>query len=197
MIPQSIHFRWLLKVLIVTFTLALAVILLFTSYVISQFSGTASFPADCIIVFGAAVHGEGDPGPGITRRTATAARLYGEEKVRKIFLTGGKGSETQESEAAVMRKVAMLHGIDPDAIVLEESAQSTWENIEKTKPLTAECQHTVAVSDRYHLARIEYLASKQNWKELETYPADQHASLYFEFKSVLREALAIGYYITQ
>jgi len=158
-----------------------------TIFVISQFDGNAVFPVDCAIVFGSAVHGIGTAGPGITRRVTTAADLYHEGKVQKLFLTGGKGDENKESEAHVMRKVALLQGVDPEDIVLEEQATSTIENIMLTTPLLTDCKSIVGISDRYHLARIAYLG------DIQTYPADKLPTRAFEVRAVLREVAAFLY----
>ena len=166
------------------------------------FRGTASLPADCAIVFGAAVHpvldeeGRGvgsEAGPGITRRMETAVKLYNTGNIKRLFLTGGKGEGMRRSEAEVMRTLAISNGVSPDDIVMEGAAHNTQENIRFTRPLTSGCSGVVAISDRYHLARIQFLALLQGWN-LPTYPAERHATRIFEVRSILREAMAIVYY---
>ena len=187
MIPSRSHLRIVILTIKTSFALGLAVVVLLIGHVISHFDGNAVFPADCALVFGAAVHGIGTAGPGITRRVTTAANLYHEDKVQKIILTGGKGDENKESEAHVMRKVALLHGVDPEDIVLEEQATSTIENIMLTTPLLTDCKSIVGISDRYHLARIAYLG------DIQTYPADKLPTRAFEIRAVLREVAAFLY----
>jgi len=150
----------------------------------------------CGLVFGAAVHGSSQPGPGIARRVETAARLYREGILQHIIMTGGKGSDGVRSEAAVMRDFGIAEGIDPDAIVLEDQARSTWENLVYSRPLTASCSTVIGISDRYHLARIEYLASLQGFRGLQTFPSDISATTAFEMKSLGREVAALLYYIS-
>ncbi|MFA7681520.1 MAG: YdcF family protein [Candidatus Peribacteraceae bacterium] len=198
MIPHKAHIRFLLRAAAVLGTVFCATLLVLTTYVYSQFDGTAGETpiAQCALVFGAAVRSLDEPGPGITRRTLTAVNIYQDGGVERLILSGGKGSATQESEAAVMRKVAMLAGVDPQVIRIEDTSRSTWENLQNSRPLLADCQSIVAVSDRYHLARILYLAHVQGWGDLQTYPAAAHPYWLFEFKSSLREAVAILYYAT-
>jgi uncharacterized SAM-binding protein YcdF (DUF218 family) len=173
-----------------------AVLVTSVIYVFSRFEGDAVFPVDCVVVFGAAVHRAGDPGPGIIRRTETAVELYRQGSTETLILTGGKGSATQESEADVMRGVAMRDGVDPEDIITEGEASSTWENILLTRPLVDEhCESVALVSDRYHLARIELIALLQGWTEFHTYPAERSAGWHFEVRSVMREALGILYYL--
>lgn len=194
MIPGRMHFWLVCKAFLVLSLLCILIVCCLSFYVFLNFRGTSEFSEDCGLVFGAAVHSRANPGPAITRRTKTAARLYREGKLKSIFLTGGKGSEIQESEAAVMRKVAMLDGIDPDDIVIEEKSRSTWENLQNSRSLLRDCESVVAISDRYHLARIRLLARQQQWEEMQTYPADVHAVWPFELKSTVREAFGIIYF---
>ncbi len=192
MIPTKYHARLLVLSVKGALAIGITIIVTFTANVLLNMKGDATFPKDCAVVFGAAVHNVGDPGPGITRRVKTATDLYHEGKVRKIFLTGGKGDDFKESEAHVMRKVALLEGVDPSDIVLEEQATSTIENILYTKPLTLECESIVGISDRYHLARINMLAGMYDWS-IETFPASPTPTRLFELKAVLREVAAFLY----
>ncbi|PIR53407.1 hypothetical protein COU76_01160 [Candidatus Peregrinibacteria bacterium CG10_big_fil_rev_8_21_14_0_10_49_10] len=200
MIPSTAQLRWLRTW---TFRLLLAISFIFAVlmlYIVSQFSGTAgggewqAGTKNCAIVFGAAVWRGSQPGPAITRRVQTAAALYQQGDVQTIILTGGKGTAKLDSEAEVMRKVALLDGVDPDDVVLEEQARSTWENLLFTKDLVGDCSSIVGISDRYHLARIAYLAKLQGWEDLRTLPAGEVPTLLFELKAVAREAVGLVYY---
>ena len=196
MISVSYRFlRGFLSLLLVLMGIATLVFLGSVAYVVSHFSGTASFPVDCALVMGAAVHGADEPGPGIRRRVRTASDLYYEENVQKVFLSGGQGSSEQASEAAVMKKVAMQNGVDIEDIILEETATSTWENLENSRALMSDCTSSVAISDRYHLARIGFIARKQGWDDLQTFPAIRTSSSVFEVRSTVREAFGILYYV--
>ncbi|TSC57137.1 MAG: hypothetical protein Greene041662_1056 [Candidatus Peregrinibacteria bacterium Greene0416_62] len=166
-----------------------------TERIVLAFPGDAVFPVECGLVFGAAVHRSDDPGPGIMRRTVTAARLVHEGKIERLIFTGGRGEASDESEAAVMRSVAMRNGIDPDIIALEEESTSTWENLVYSRPLIKECASIVGISDRYHLARIQYLAEIQGWGNLPVYPADNPPNDAFTLRSMLREVAAMLYYM--
>ncbi len=168
------------------------------TFVVAKFDGDAAFPADCAIVFGTAVRATIDtghgtystPGPGILRRVGEAASLYKQGKVRHLFLSGGKGESMQQSEAAVMRRIAIQDGVPAADITVEDQSHSTWQNLRFTRPLTKGCASVIGISDRYHLARIEVLASLMGWK-LRTYPAEQTAGWQFETESVIREAFGI------
>ena len=177
--------------------LALSIVLgALTFRILHASVGIGALSAECGLVFGAAVHRTDDPGPGIMRRTATAARLVREGRLERLIFTGGKGEASNDSEAAVMRAVAMRQGIDPDLMTLEEQSTSTWENLVYSRPLVADCDSIIAVSDGYHLARIRYMADLQGWGTLPTFPADNPPNGEFLFRSVIREIAAMLYYMT-
>jgi len=193
-IPETFHIRAFKRIALYGGGLIGILLLSTMIYVTLQFDGSAEFPAECGLVFGAAVHRGNVAGPGIQRRVGTAADLYHEGKLDRVILSGGKGSTQQDSEAVVMRRYAMLRGIDPSKIIVEGESRSTLENLKNVKELTANCNGVVGISDRYHLARIEYLAGRVGMSELMTHPADVHAPWIFEVKSSAREALGILYY---
>lgn len=159
-----------------------------------HFDGSAELPADCALVFGAAVYGQSKPGPAITRRVAAAAGLYRDGQVNTLILSGGKGRGVRESEADVMRAFAMELGVPAGDIVTEDQSHSTQENIAHSRNLTSQCSSVVGVSDQYHLARIELLSWRQGWGELQTYPAQDRPPVRSEQRSVLREVFALLYY---
>lgn len=161
--------------------------------------GDAVFPADCGVVFGAAVHPvfdtngkfiSIDPGPGILRRVETAVAFYRAHQLQKLFMTGGRGEGMSVSEAEVMRDEAVREGVLAADITLEEQSHSTEENIRFTRSLTGSCSSVVAISDDYHLARIGWIARMQGW-ELSTAPAQGKPDALFEAQSVIREVGAL------
>lgn len=195
MIPGRTHLLWLERRALEVLRVGVAVYLLLVAHVLVYFPGDqVAFPVECAVVFGAAVRSQGVAGPGIERRVEAAAVLYNEGKVGRLFLTGGKGSAEQPSEAAVMQRVAMRLGVAPEDITLEDQARSTWENIEFTYPKAADCTSVIGISDRYHLARIEYLAERLGWEDFRTLPAGRVPPREFEARAVAREALGFVYY---
>jgi uncharacterized SAM-binding protein YcdF (DUF218 family) len=184
----------------VVFASGLAVLGVFL-FVVSHFSGDARLPVDCALVFGAAVQPlyssgrviDSQAGPAILRRVKAASDLYREGLVKRLYVSGGKGEGMLQSEAEVMRRLAVQEGVKPGDIVKEDHSRNTEENLAFARPLMKPCQTVVGVSDRYHLARIGLIARNMGW-EVETYPAQQHAVFSFEAWSVVREMGAIAMY---
>ena len=170
--------------------------------VLQGMTGSGIDKAECGLVFGAGVVPLRDKngvmvgsvaGPGIQRRTETAARLYTKGKLKRLILTGGKGEGMRRSESAVMRDVAVNAGVDPLDITLEDQSTSTRENLLNSRPLTRDCESVLDISDAFHLSRIHFLAWQQGWN-LPTYPVEETINPRFETWSIIRETLGILFY---
>lgn len=193
----ALLWRGLLLLLIVVASIsALCLLLVGGSYlqVTEHFKGRGTLPVECALVFGAAVYGN-LPGPAIVRRVSTAAALYRNKQIQTLILSGGRGEGNRQSESQVMKTEALRQGVDADDIVIEDQSHSTWENLLYSKNLTSQCSSVVGISDGYHLARIELIAERQGWGELQTIPADEHPTSASEQKSVVRETFAYLYYL--
>lgn len=194
----SVFFRRAVRIAVVCFALLAAGVMISLGAALfavwMYFDGSGELPADCAVVFGAAVFGSAQPGPAVVRRVSTAALYYKEGRINRLILTGGVGEGNLQSEASIMRSEAIRQGVSAGDILVEDRAHSTWENIAYSQNLTSGCSSVVAISDRYHLARIELLSWRQGWGELATIPAMGRPSLASEQRSILREALGILYY---
>lgn len=174
-------------------------LLFVTVYIVirTHFDGSGTLPADCAIVFGAAVYGYDTPGPAIVRRIGKAATLYRDGSINRFIFSGGvgKGSGLSDSEASVMRAEAERLGVRATDIILESNSHSTWENLLFARPLTVGCESVVGISDQFHLARIEFLAWRQGWGTLGTIPSEDRPPAISERASVIREMFAMVYYV--
>lgn len=189
------HGRLLWKVLLGGLVTSAVLFLWSGVYVLMGTDGSAFANAECALVFGAGVKRNGSPSPAVSRRVRAAAELYRNGLVRTIVLSGGKGDIDRPSEASVMRTVALLQGVAPEDILLEESATSTLENLAFSYPMLQGCQGTVfLVSDRYHLARIALLARLMGWRNVSMVGAGEDPPLSTFIRSVAREAVGILYY---
>ena len=74
---------WTLAVGAITLCMPLLSLL----FVLSQFPGNADFPVSCAVVFGSAVHGGSEAGPGIRRRAEAAVDLSEEGEVETLVFT--------------------------------------------------------------------------------------------------------------
>ena len=94
--------------------------------------GTASAPADAIVVLGAAVLPNGTPTQAVRGRVRKAVELYHAGYAPTIVMTGGIGASGY-SEAATMQALAVAQGVPEAAIVIEGAATRTIESAENVR----------------------------------------------------------------
>lgn len=70
-----------------------------------------------------------------------------------IIFTGGDPAGMGASEAAQMADIARAMGLPDEEIVLEESAESTWQNVVHSRPLVGDADVVVVISDALHVRR--------------------------------------------
>jgi uncharacterized SAM-binding protein YcdF (DUF218 family) len=112
-------------------------------------------PAQVIIVLGAGVRPNGEPGDSLRARVRHAANLYHRGMAPALLLTGGQGSDEPRAESRVARDLAIAAGVPAKAIFTETSSTSTRENAMYAAAICREQGWTSAilVSDPYHLWR--------------------------------------------
>lgn len=115
--------------------------------------------ADVGIVLGAAVWGE-RPSPSLRERLDCALQAYRDGYVRYLLVTGGTGEGKTLSEAEVMRAYLIEQDVPEEAILLEEKATSTYENLLFSQEVMDEydLETALLISHDFHLARALYIA---------------------------------------
>jgi uncharacterized SAM-binding protein YcdF (DUF218 family) len=107
-------------------------------------------------------------------------------------------------EAEVMKAVAMANGVPAEAIVLEERASNTYENVAFTNRILAEQNwKTIAlVSSPYHMRRA-LLTWKKVAPDVQVIATPPETSLFYahgrgitleQIRGLLQEYAAIAYY---
>ena len=117
-------------------------------------------PADAIVVLGAAQY-DGRPSPLFKARLDHAVELYHAGIAPRLVLTGGKASGDRTTEAASARDYAILHGVPPEAILMDENSRTTLESIRAVGALLRanDLDDAVFVSDRPHMLRVLRMAA--------------------------------------
>jgi uncharacterized SAM-binding protein YcdF (DUF218 family) len=110
-------------------------------------------PADCAVVFGGHIHGDGSPSAMVRNRVSVACRLWHDSRIRKLILTGTPG------EAQAMYAAARRQRVSDGDLIVERTSFNTAANVEASLLLMRHhglCT-AVAVSDAWHLPRIQKL----------------------------------------
>ena len=114
---------------------------------------------DYVVVFGAAVRGDGQPSAALAGRIASAARWASDHPEAMIVPTGGVGDEGP-AEAKVMKRELIAAGINPARIIKESCARNTLESILLCDALLRErddCWQVVCCTSRHHQWRCGLL----------------------------------------
>lgn len=110
--------------------------------------------ADAVVILGAAVYADGKPGPALLRRVKWGIELIKRGEAQWLLASGGTGGDGP-SEAQIIRRIAVKHGIPHQQILLEERADSTWENAGECAKIIQKqgWRRIILVTDPYHLPR--------------------------------------------
>ena len=115
--------------------------------------------ADVIIVLGAGLRQDGQPGWALTRRANQAADLWHEGIAPYVLCTGAQAEGFPRSEAAACRGLLIRAGLPQQAILMEESSRSTEESAIHSRAILdrLELPRVVLVSDSYHIFRANWI----------------------------------------
>ncbi len=114
---------------------------------------------DCIIIPGARVHANGEPGDSLTGRLDRALELYREGYSERLLCTGGLGrSGVIEAEAA--RDYLTERGVPTSSILLEGRSHTTWENLWYAREEMEQnnLNSCLVVTDPFHTQRAIWMA---------------------------------------
>ena len=116
--------------------------------------------ADVGIVLGASLWND-RPSPALAERLDYAMKLYRDGLFDRFLVTGGldRGG-VKLTEAEGMRDYLLARGVPPDAIVLENKARSTYENLRFSRDIMKEngWRTAVIVTHRFHGSRSADIA---------------------------------------
>ena len=129
---------------------------------ISGWQDTATFEEDAVIVLGCAVEGI-EPSEQLRCRLDTALEYHRQNPSAAIIVTGGQGSNENDTEAAVMARYLIAGGVPEEQILLEDRATSTKENFEySAEILASELPDTSSlcfITSDFHIFRSGKLAA--------------------------------------
>ncbi|MGK9172559.1 YdcF family protein [Yokenella regensburgei] len=177
--------------LVVMGAITALIVIIYNAVAIWQFSKQdQTRHADCAIVAGAGIKGEG-PGAVFKARLDHAIWLYHEGFVRTLILTGGMSPGATRSDAAVAKAYVLANAVPDADILIEERSTVTRENLRYAAELMHRHQLKTAllVSDPLHMLRMRIIAWDnhiESWSSPTTASRYQSGSTRFPF--LLREA---------
>lgn len=143
----------------VTVVLALGVtVCLVTEAVIIRYSfGDPDTEVSYMVVLGAKVRHDG-PSVSLWDRIYAAAEYLEAHPDTVAVLSGGQGQDEPMTEAQAMYEELIMLGVDPDRLLIEDQATSTWENLHYSLEVIEEAagqrpEKLGVLSSEYHLFR--------------------------------------------
>lgn len=158
--------------------------------------------ADAIVVFGGGVGESGSPGNSTIERARYAAGLYKAGYAHKIIFSSGYTYNYNDAEN--MRLIAFSMGIPVKDIILEQKANSTYENVVYSKKILDEnkLNSIILISSPYNMRRVSLVFHKQGrWLKVFYVPVEKNQFYDRTFgiqieqiKAIMHEYAGIAYY---
>jgi uncharacterized SAM-binding protein YcdF (DUF218 family)/glycosyltransferase involved in cell wall biosynthesis len=158
--------------------------------------------ADAIVVFAGGVGESGKAGGGVQERVARAVELYHAGHAPAIVFSSGYVFTLREAE--VMKAIAVANGVPDHAIVLEERAANTHENVVNTNRILAErgWRSILLVSSPYHMRRAT-MSWRKSAPSIAVTPTPSASQFYIhgigasleQIRGLLHEYVAIVVYV--
>jgi len=118
-------------------------------------------PADAIVVLGAAQY-DGRPSPALKARLDHVVELWRNDVSAHVVVTGGKQPGDRFTEATASATYLRAQGIPEQLILREVNGRSSFQSLADSAAFLKQRGFTrvVLVSDAYHAARIQGIASE-------------------------------------
>jgi uncharacterized SAM-binding protein YcdF (DUF218 family) len=131
--------------------------------------------ADAIVILGALVEPDGEPGPDLTERTLHAVRLFQRGLAPYIICTGGYSGD-RLSAAAVACDLAVSQGVPAEKVLLADGSMTTREDAASARDLMLSrgWQTAILVSHPLHLERARLSFESEG---LTVYPSPTNTDL--------------------
>ncbi len=130
------------------------------AYIVAGAENDYAAPADVIIVLGCNPYAPGGgPSLCLSARTQHAADLYHRGLAEHIIASGGY-IEGGPAEASVMLRLLASEGVPESAVLLEEQAQNTIQNVSYSKQIIERngWNTAILVTEPYHIKRATLIA---------------------------------------
>jgi len=120
-------------------------------------AATAAPLADCLVVPGARIHGNGLPYDLLVDRLEAARELYRQGRAPRIVLSGRGGGGLAVDEVGAMRRWLTARGVPDAALVDDPLGLRTLDTIRRCRDVFG-MRSAIVVTNGFHAARSVFLA---------------------------------------
>lgn len=124
--------------------------------IISVAESAAIEDADCIIVLGCLVNGDGTPSDRLEDRLTVGCELYQSGAAPKLLMSGDHGRKDYD-EVGAMKKFATDLGVPSEDVFMDHDGFSTYETMYRAREVFG-CTKVIISTQKYHLSRALYIA---------------------------------------
>ena len=152
--------------------------------------------ADVIVVLGAGMSADGTLHRETVARVTTGVDLFQRGQAPAIHFTGGRAVPDGPSAGAQMARLAISQGIPAGVISVEERSLSTLQNALFSRPMLADAQSVILVTEAFHLPRAAASFRWMGYDRITTAHAGRfrrNADGAISITMIGREALAIWF----
>ena len=151
-------------------------------------------PAPLIVIFGAAVRGDGSPSAALLRRIGYGLEAARAHPQASVLCSGGVG-RAGPSEASVMLDVLRREGVAEARLIADEDSLDTLQSVAVAARLARRSgsPFVVACSDGYHLPRIRLMLWLLGVRSVAGPRGGPRGDLRHRIGMALREVPAIPY----
>lgn len=183
----------IIRILIALFFVILCIGLLSSGHVLWHYFSNADTKRTCGVIFGAAVWRGDIPSHALADRTLSAAKLYADNRVSCLVLSGG-ASTYGSHEVDVMKKVLLDQDIPESILIYDYNGNNTIATLTNLRLRDSE-ESYVLVSNDFHLGRIKLIAHQIGLDHFDLHAATYHFGRYpKEPYYFFREVIANIYY---
>ena len=146
-----------------------------SAYVIYDGLHNYSGKADVAIVLGNSVFAHGSLSPWLQGRVDAALQLYEEGRIKKIFVSGGKG-EYGVYEGDAMKKYLIEKNVPGNDIIKDNNGNNSYLTAKDFIALNDSLHFAsaIVVSSFYHITRCKYIIKKLGYKNVEGFASSRY-----------------------
>ena len=139
---------------------------------------------DCVLILGAGIWGNA-PSPMLQDRLDSGIKLYNENVVPKIIMSGDHGREEYD-EVNIMKDYAIIKDVFSEDIFMDHAGFSTYDSIYRAKEIF-KADNIIIVTQEYHLYRALYIANSLGIRAygVGADPREYSGQIYRELREIL------------